>query len=349
MTIHTIDPMTDPRWDTLVGKHPKASVFHAATWLRSIRDTYGHESLALTTCSPNESLTSALVLCRVKSWITGNRIVSLPFADHCDPLTSSEEETANYLHSLAQYSEEKGYKYVELRPTTALSGDLMAQDSFSGCAGYAFHTLDLEPAIDELWRGLHHSCIRRKVQRARRESLVTEWGRNERLLGMFYQLMVETRRRHQLPPQPIHWFRSLIRNYGDDAVLWVASREERPVAAILTIAGSQAVVYKYGCSSAQDHNLGGMPLLFWHAIEYAKARGARIFDFGRSDLDNPGLIAFKGHWGTKYSTLTYYRNGQRSMVPEHDSKRLRMARHLFARFPESCLVAAGRILYKHMG
>src|SRR5271157_227408 len=40
-----------------------------------------------------------------------------------------------------------------------------------------------------------------------------------------------------------------------------------------------------------------MPLLFWKAIQEGKERGAREFDLGRSEIDNPGLVAFKNHLG----------------------------------------------------
>jgi acyl-CoA synthetase (AMP-forming)/AMP-acid ligase II len=37
----------------------------------------------------------------------------------------------------------------------------------------------------------------------------------------------------------------------------------------------------------------------------AAGRGRRAFDFGRSDIDNAGLIAFKDHWGATGTPLNY--------------------------------------------
>ena len=45
----------------------------------------------------------------------------------------------------------------------------------------------------------------------------------------------------------------------------------------------------------------------WHAIQEAKNQGLVEFDFGRSDWDNGGLLAFKDRWDTVRSTLTYFR------------------------------------------
>jgi hypothetical protein len=34
------DPLQDPRWAELVGRHPHASVFHTTGWLEALRRSY---------------------------------------------------------------------------------------------------------------------------------------------------------------------------------------------------------------------------------------------------------------------------------------------------------------------
>src|SRR5216683_3051172 len=86
--VHEIDPLGDPRWDQLVENHPKASVFHSANWLRALQSAYDYDPVVLTTSPPGVALSNGLVFCRIKSWLTGRRLVSLPFSDHCEPLVS---------------------------------------------------------------------------------------------------------------------------------------------------------------------------------------------------------------------------------------------------------------------
>jgi hypothetical protein len=102
-------------------------------------------------------------------------------------------------------------------------------------------------------------------------------------------------------------------------------------------------------------------MLFWKAIQQAKEEGREQFDLGRSDLDEPGLIAFKEHLGAVSSKLTYYRNPQPVMKPEvsiadpsEPSKVLtampsRWAREALVRLPDSLLAGVGEVLYRHMG
>lgn len=349
MTICEIDPISDPRWSEFLQRTPKASVFHTPSWLRAIRDAYGYESLALTTAAPGELLQSGVVFCRVQSWLTGSRLVSVSFADHCEPLVESHAELAAYLRALESGLRERKWKYVEVRPRESI-GDLPGMPlQFGMSASYRFHTLDLRPDAETLYRGFHKSCIQRKLQRARREKLTIEHGRSEGLLDKLRHLLLLSRRRHHAPLQPLVWFQSLVRHFGDDLEIWVVSTEERPIAGMLTLAWRDTVVYKYGGSDAQYHPLGGMPALFWEVIRYAKARNATVLDLGRSDLDNPGLIAFKEHWGSNSSLLTYYRYTRQAALRGAQPARDRLASRVLTYLPDVCLTAAGRLLYRHMG
>ncbi len=122
-----------------------------------------------------------------------------------------------------------------------------------------------------------------------------------------------------------------------------------PVAGILTLRHGSSVVYKYGCSDERFHNLGGMPFLFWKLVEESKGSGAEKIDFGRTDLDNAGLIVFKDRLGTSRKLLTYYRYAKtrkRRMASLRDSRAIRQ---FFSLLPEAVSSAAGKMLYRHLG
>src|SRR5579871_129345 len=116
MTVHELDPIHDRRWQRLLLAHPHASVFHTPAWLQALRDTYGYESVAFSTSEPGRELENGLVFCRVKSWLTGSRLVSLPFADHCQPLLERPADLAFLLANIESRSRAHGWKYIELRP-----------------------------------------------------------------------------------------------------------------------------------------------------------------------------------------------------------------------------------------
>ena len=168
------------------------------------------------------------------------------------------------------------------------------------------------------------------------------------------RLNLLTRRRHHVPPQPRKWFENLIDCFGQALSIQVAFKDTKPVAAILTIRHKDTVVYKYGASDGRYHNLGGMHLLFWRAIQEAKNTHAKGFDFGRSDHDADGLITFKDRWGSRRSTLTYSRftpsaQSQDSYLSNTQDRRFSSAIRALEILPDGALQLVGSLFYKHIG
>ena len=346
MTVYRLDPLTDPRWPRFVESQADASVFHTTGWLEALRRTYGYEPVAFTTSPPHTDLSNGIVVCRISSWLTGRRLVSLPFADHCEPLTASASDAATLIYGLTEFAAAGNCAYVEIRPRTAGLEDAGLVPSGS----FAFHHVDLRPPIADLFGRLHKSTIQRKIRRAEQAGLRYEHGASESLLDKFYALMVLTRRRHTLPPQPIAWFRNLVACMEDRVTIRVVSLDERPIASVLTLSHGRTVVYKYGGSDAAFHHLGSMPLLLWKVIEEAKSLSMNELDLGRSDHDNPGLITFKDRWGSVRSTVTYLRgNIARPKRRGQADFGAGLARRAFARMPDRLLTTAGRLLYRHIG
>src|SRR5712691_1615630 len=346
MTAYRINPLCDPRWAELLRTHPRASVFHTPGWLEALRRTYGYEPVVYTTSPPRAGLTNGVVLCRVSSRVTGRRLVSLPFSDHCEPLTERPEDLLSLLNFLEFKRSDEGWKYVEIRPRTFRE---VPHPGMSLAQRYCFHSLDLGPELEQIFRRFHKDSTQRKIRRAERERLTYEEGRSEALVEKFYPLLLLTRQRQQLPPHPRAWFSKLAECLGNRMKIRVASKDGRPIASILTLSWKDVMVYKYGCSDERFHNLGGMHLLLWTAIQEAKTDGCREFDLGRSDSDNPGLITFKDHWGAGRSELAYWRNPAPVAPIAAAALARRIAKFAFARLPNRLLIAAGDLLYKHIG
>jgi len=343
--LFAVDPLRDERWRELIERHPASSVFHSTEWLHALRSAYGYEAVAYTDCEPSVAIASAIVFCRVTSWLTGRRLVSLPFSDHCEPLVGSSEELDDLLLLVRENLAPGHWKYGEIRPLGFEPG---VSTGFGQCERYFLHAVDLRPGIDEIFRRLHHS-VQRKIRRAEREALVYEEGNSEQLLEHFYKLVVATRRRQHLPPQPKQWFRSLIASLGANLKIRVAFKDGMPIASILTLSHKKTVTYKYGSSDERMHPLGGVALVFWNTIQQAKAAGCETLDLGRSDIDNHGLAAFKEHWGGIRSDLRYWRYPNRPPSHHHSSMKQSIIGRIVRMAPDRVLIAAGSLLYRHIG
>ena len=346
--VYQIDPLSDPRWPDLVARHPRSSIYHSVPWLQALKRSYGYSPVAYTTSPPGSKLSNGLVFCRVESWLTGRRLVSLPFSDHCDPLVGSEGEFAELIRVLLRIFQNEGWSYVELRPRTAFA---QVPRGLQPDQQYCFHSLDLTCGVKDLFSSMHKDCIQRKIKRADKERLEYQEGRSPELLAIFYRLFIKLRQKHGLPPQPFRWFLNLAENLGATMQVRVAMHMGRPASSIITVIRRDTVTYKYGCSDPELSKTGANPWLFWKVIQEAKSLGLRELDLGRSDWNNPGLIAFKDRLGAKRNPVTYWRFPKpQGMADALASGRLQwLATRLFQHTPCSLLATLGRLLYPHMG
>jgi Acetyltransferase (GNAT) domain len=344
-----LDPTQDPRWAKLVERHPKASVFHTVGWLNALRLTYGYEPVVYTTSSPTGDLQNGLVFCRINSRLTGRRLVSLPFSDHCEPLCDSADDLNFLIHYLKTAYIHQDWRYLEVRPVNENFGQARDADGFLPAATYFLHVLDLRPDVDELFRTLDRDSVQRRIQRAERAGLVEKCGRSDDLLEAFYALFVVTRGRHHLPPSPYAWFRTLVRCLGESLEIRLAYKKNTPISAILTLRCKDAVYYKYGCSIAQFHKFGATPWLLWRAIAAAKSSGAAKFEMGRNDEDNAVPLRFNSHWLHLPQRLVYWRFPDACSLNSINSWKLKMAKRVFSSMPDRLRTIAGKLIYRHIG
>jgi hypothetical protein len=348
MKVRRVDPFSDPRWNKLVQAHPDGGVFHTTEWMDALRRTYGYEVLAYAIEERNQ-LVSGIPFCKVKSFVTGSRLVSMPFSDHCQPLTQRGDDLDELLRAAQAEAESDGLKYTEIRPLFSDEGRLQAMANLVKSNSVVVHKLDITPSEGDLLQTFHKDCIRRSIARSEREHLIYEEGRSDELLSRFYKLLVLTRRRHQIPPQPLAWFRNLIECLGEKLKICVLSKDEAPIASIITLSFKNVITDKYSCADARFNSLGGTVFLLWQLIRQARSQGFTELDLGRSDYATPGLITFKDRWGAAGIPVDYYRYPRSAATNDPSDSRLVMAgKRFITNVPDSMFIALGRLLYRHV-
>jgi hypothetical protein len=341
MNYYVIDPLADSRWDSFVDQHPASSIFHTSGWLNALKQTYRFEPAAITTTPPGQALSNSIVFCNIRSWLTGRRMVSLPFSDHCEPLVSDVEELDPLLEGLRRMKTDERWDYFELRPLTRIESI-----GFDSSKRYCFHNLDLRPELEGLSSAFHKDCVLRKIRRAERDGVSCEEGRSEELLDKFYALQLQTRRRHEIPPQPHRWFKNLMQSLGERLTIWVASYVGKPISSLIMIKHRKTIFYKYGCSDERFSAHGGTQLLFWRVIKQAKAMGLDNLDLGRSDCDNQGLISFKNRLGSAMSEFKYLRFPAPITFPQKHWKFV-LAKKIWQKGNKLSLAWMGTLFYRH--
>jgi len=342
--VYEINPILDERWTRFLDTHLDSSIFHSAEWFKVLRDSYGYQPLAFVDAPPGREIHSGHPFCVVDSWLTGKRLVSVPFSDHTAMLTN-EDASESLIEALSLRVQQREFQYLEIRPVGE-AGSIT--DRLGKTAEFYHHKISLSEGLSSIYGRLHKDCVRRKIRRAEREQLGYAEGRDELVVKQFYDLLLLTHDRHRSPSQPISWFKHMASSLGEAVKFRIALKDERPIAGLVTLCHKNTMTFKYGCSDAHYHRMGAVAFLMWKSIQDAAEAGMTEFDMGRSDPRQQGLITFKEHWGAERSKLSYWR------YPSNSATGLRAREHRWIQSvmsvaPKVARRTAGRLLYRHMG
>jgi len=345
--IRTLDPLTDPRWRELVERDERASAFHTSGWLEALRRTYAFTPVVYTTDGARAELRSAVPFCAVTSWLTGRRLVSLPFSDHCEPLVDGPVELGEILDHVTAEARRSGWRYVQIRPRSGA-----AATGFQHQERSYHHALDLRPDLDTLFGGIKKNN-QKDIRRAERSALRYVVGRDAAFVRAYFALHVMTRSTQGVPPQPFAWFQNLARCMGDLLDIHLLLQDDTPIAGLVTILFRDQLMWKYSASDRVRDPTGLGKSLMWQSIRRAKEQGATSVDWGRCDPTNVGLAEFKERWGARRSELSYLRYPEVAADrPVADRPRSQWvagaAKSIIPRLPPSLLAMAGRLAYRHV-
>jgi CelD/BcsL family acetyltransferase involved in cellulose biosynthesis len=343
-SIVCVDPREDPRWLNLVTR-TASSVFHSPSWMRVLADTYGWQPSSYILLDEQGEPRAGIPFCRIVDMV-GDRIVSLPFSDYCDPLVSD----ADSWHRLV------GRLLPEHLPIAmrCLHNNLPLADSRFPCIKQAkWHSLDLRPQLDSLWASMHDST-RRAIRKSQREGLTIRFAESEEELRTFFEMHLRVRKyKYGLLAQPYAFFRNIWREFVEArrGFLVLALYEGKIVAGDFFLIWKDTLYYKFNASIPDDLSHRPNDLLIWEAIQDGKKLKLHYLDFGLSDMDQEGLIRYKRKFGTEEKTISFLRhepNGGPTVAEKEARAFLGRLSHRFTDrlLPDHWTEHAGENLYR---
>jgi len=349
MKVSIIDPTTDSRWDEFITKHQQGTIFHTSAWMRVIQETYGYIPRYYVLEDEAGQFRAAIPFHLIRSRLTGERLVCLPFSDYCYPLGDDGADIVLLLNSAKKEVEMGSASYLEIRGWQ--NGVVPAQLDLLTRNYYLLYLLDLEPGIDILKERFHHS-VRRGIHQAEKRGVTAHMTRTKADLDHFYKLNVATRKKLGVLPQPHAFFESLFRyvisqNLG---FMLMAEWEGKVIAAVIFLTYKDTIYYKFNASDENHLQKRPNHLVIWEAIRYACANGYKHCDFGRCSPEEEGLRVFKSRWGAKEVGSPYYYYPEiKGFTTVPESSLRYQAMKLFSHaIPQFAFRAAGSLLYKHV-
>jgi FemAB-related protein (PEP-CTERM system-associated) len=168
----------------------------------------------------------------------------------------------------------------------------------------------------------------------------------------FFALYADNVHRQGTPALPRRYFASLRKVFGDHCeVLTVVDRRGRPLSGVLSFYFRNEVLPYYAGDTTDARNLAANDFKYWELMRRACARGAGVFDYGRSKRGT-GSFDFKRNWGFEPAPLAYeYLLLKRDSIPQNNplNPKYRMFIALWQRLPKSLANAIGPYLARNLG
>jgi CelD/BcsL family acetyltransferase involved in cellulose biosynthesis len=346
-----IDPLSDPRWDPFVHHHPHSSVFHTSAWARVLVETYGYTPRYYTLQADNGTIQAAWPTMLVTSPLTGKRLVSLPFCDHCHPLITSQEQAEQLLAAIIADQEQVDASYLEVRgwPTAALP----VPTHLTAVHAYNLHILNLPTDPVEYLQNRVSKGARNLVRQAIERGMTVRTAGTHADLKRLYEMNLLLRRRRGRLPQPLAFFEALDRHFirASRGHIFIGEVGAEIIAAELCLTYRDTVTGLFLVSDHRYWQYRPNDFLQWKLIEWACEQGFRRCEVGRCRPKTSGVATFKEKWRFVPIPLPYYYYPAPKSASTASTSNLQdRLLAIFARIaPTPLFAATSKHLYRHFG
>ncbi len=333
----------DARWLSFISTHPEATIFHHPAWMDVMNSCYGYEPFIIAVCDNNGEIKAGIPIMNVNLALRPSRWISLPFTDYCNPLYFDDISLGYLTDCIAMCYQERMVRQIELR--YAFPCDINTHT----LSNFFLHTIPLDSDVDKVTKRFNR-VHRQNIRAAEQKGVTIERGNQLEHLLQFYNIQLETRRRHGVPAQPKRFFYLLADKIcsQDLGFVLLAYKDNKCLGGLVLLCWGGSLMAKYAASYEDSLNLRPNNLLFNAAIDWGCRNGFRIFDMGRSTTEQSGLCRYKRGWGAEEKPLSYTIFSTASASPRTHRMSEDIANTIFKHSPTLVCRLVGELFYKYM-
>ncbi|MEE3719102.1 peptidoglycan bridge formation glycyltransferase FemA/FemB family protein [Tumidithrix elongata RA019] len=154
--------------------------------------------------------------------------------------------------------------------------------------------IDLQPTSDQMLAAMKPKG-RYNLRLSQRHGVKTEFTKDEQAIALFYNLFCETVERQEFYGEPFGFFINLCQTLFREnmAEIGLAQWQGEVLTAILVIYWGDRCTYLYGGRTDKNSQVMSSYALHWAAMQRAKQRGCKVYDFyGYSSDPNHNYAKF---------------------------------------------------------
>ena len=142
------------------------------------------------------------------------------------------------------------------------------------------HLLDLTKELGELKANFRKNT-RYEIKRAAKRGIKITKSTNPEDIKQFYDIQLKTAKRHSFVPYSYPYLYEQFKQFNEDGqvALYTAKKDDQIIAQAFIIFYNKEAAYHYGASTELGRKEPGAYLIQWQAIQDAKARGLKRYNF----------------------------------------------------------------------
>lgn len=340
----TILNVDDRKWKDYIFDRPDVNVFHHPQWSINFYEVYGYKPYVFALINSEGAVVGGIPVSDVSSPFTGKRWVSLPYTDHCIPVLddpASFETLADQIINLYQ---------TRQIPKTELRWSFPKRKEIQREVSNVLHTQTCHD-LDSAYKGIQKR-MQEYIKTFSQRDVHIERDISIPFVKAFYEMHVATRRKHGIPVQPWRYFEGLQKNIfekGMGSIILAFDGKHNCLAGSVILHWKNTLTIKYRASITDNQVLGKLRpnyQLDWEVIKIACDNNFGKIDFGRSDINQPGLRQYKKNWGFEEQELAYSLIG----YPPRGGSGLglrKIPEYVIRHSPLWVCRLSGELLYKH--
>ncbi|MCH7604803.1 GNAT family N-acetyltransferase [Patescibacteria group bacterium] len=335
--------MVSKQWNNIVTSHCKAT-YYLSEWGKLLQTVFGYPLVYL------EYKQGVFPLVHVKSFLFGNRLISLPFADYGGPCAADENSLEELIGKAEEAASNLNVDFVELRMPEKNSWNALEKHGFVKRNEYVTFVIDLDQDTEKLWQNIGGKN-RNMVRNAQKSNVKIVHAKEGSDVKIFYRLYLKTMKRLGSPPQPLLFFETMWNLfYPGHLLISMAKVNNTYVASDLFFLYKDRIHYAYGCSVSKDITATGLHnLLLWDIIEWGNKHGFQYLDLGRT-REGQGTMLFKKRWGGEQIAMPYFYKFYKKELKQRQELTYKRLSNLWARaMPEPIANRIGPWIIKQIG
>ena len=333
-----------PEWDEFVEATPGAALGHAAAWAHILRESYRLAPHYLAVRDRSGALAGVLPLVCFRTLRGRRELVSLPFLDTGGVLAADAAAERSLLDGARELARELGAGAVELRQLTPLREGPVAREQ-----SRVDLVMALDPDEQAQWKALG-AKVRNQTRKAEQSGLAPGSPDARDRVADFFAPFAVNMRDLGSPAHARRFYEVMAQVFGNRLSIHLALLGDRSVGGLVAIDFAGTVTVPWASTLRAERARCPNNLIYWEAIRWAIARGARWFDFGRSPRES-GTHRFKLGWGATERELAWVRLGSDGQAMSASSDRgalLERLSRVWSRLPVGLATTLGARLRPYL-